>query len=92
MKAPRSGESSVVVLSLGGECNGSDMCRSPSDVARSLPPECVEKGLNGPGECVVSEIELVIVFLQCEQGMTAGGKRQKFVGETWSKGRAWGWL
>jgi hypothetical protein len=35
---------------------------SPSEVARSLPPECVEKGLNGAGECVVSEIDLVISY------------------------------
>ena len=34
--------------------------RSPSEVARSLPPECVVKGLNGAGECVVSDIELAI--------------------------------
>jgi hypothetical protein len=35
---------------------------SPSDVTRSLPPECVEKGLNGAGECVVSEIDLVMTL------------------------------
>jgi hypothetical protein len=27
-----------------------------------VSPECVEKGLKGAGECVVSEIELVMTF------------------------------
>ena len=36
--------------------------RSPSEVARSVSPECVEKGLKGAGECVVSEIELVMTY------------------------------
>ena len=49
------------------------VCRSPSEVARSLPPECVEKGLKGPGECVVSEIELVIILL-FEKASKAGEK------------------
>lgn len=60
VKAPRSGDSMWAVVkhtrrktAICGKC-------LPSDVARSLPPECVEKGLNGPGECVVSEIELAM--------------------------------
>lgn len=32
-----------------------------SEVARSLLVECVVKGLNGAGECVVSEMELVML-------------------------------
>jgi hypothetical protein len=31
-------------------CQASVSAHSPSEVARSLPPECVEKGLNGAGE------------------------------------------
>ena len=31
-------------------------------MARSLPPEWVEKGLKGVGEAVVSEIELAILY------------------------------
>ena len=38
-----------------------DVLDSPSEVARSLPAECVVKGLNGAGECVVSDIDLVMV-------------------------------
>jgi hypothetical protein len=49
--------------------NGDMWVYSPSEVARSLkrslPPECVEKGLNGAGECVVSEMELAM----CELGV-----------------------
>ena len=42
------------------------LTHSPSEVARSLPPECVEKGLNGAGECVVSEIEIDLVMSYVE--------------------------
>lgn len=63
VKAPRSGDSNVGVYIEQRSEKMSHMCNSayaPSEVARSLLPECVEKGLNGPGECVVSEMELAI--------------------------------
>jgi hypothetical protein len=47
-------------------CQCVTLTHSPSEVARSLPPECVEKGLNGAGECVVSEIEIDLVMSYAE--------------------------
>jgi hypothetical protein len=55
---------------------------SPSEVARSLPPECVEKGLNGAGECVVSEIDLVMSYVR------ASGSDDGREGKAAKKGRS----
>ena len=60
MKAPRSGDSACRVIRLK-KMTPSDVLDSPSEVARSLPAECVVKGLNGAGECVVSDIDLVML-------------------------------
>ena len=54
---------------------------SPSEVARSLPPECVEKGLNGAGECVVSEIDLVISYARASG---SDDRREGKVAKNWS--------
>jgi hypothetical protein len=54
---------------------------SPSEVARSLPPECVEKGLNGAGECVVSEIDLVIFMCESECNDRGDGEAEKRFGQ-----------
>ena len=62
------------------------MCvaHSPSEVARSLPPECVEKGLNGAGECVVSEIDLVISYAKRVSNVLV------MTGEREERGVVWG--
>ena len=60
VKAPRSGDSTCRVIRLKDRPL-SGVLDSPSEVARSLPPDCVVKGLNGAGECVVSEIELAML-------------------------------
>jgi hypothetical protein len=60
VKAPRSGDSTCRVIRLKF-LTPLDVPDSPSEVARSLLVECVVKGLNGAGECVVSEMELVML-------------------------------